>query len=70
MANISEKVRESETEMVRQCGKKDRRRCSNEKMEVGGHRNIGRPKLRWSHVKIKDMKEKGVKIEEAQDQRK
>ena len=40
------------------------------KMEVGGHQNIGRPKLRWSHVKIKDMKEKGVKIEEAQDQRK
>ena len=34
-------------------------------MEVSGHRKIGRPKLRWSDVKRKDMKEKGVKIEEA-----
>ncbi len=32
------------------------------KMEVGGHRKIGRPKLRWSGVIRKDMKEKGVKI--------
>ena len=39
------------------------------KMEVGGHRKIGRPKLRWSDVTRKDMKEKGVKIEEAQDRR-
>ena len=39
------------------------------KMEVGGHRKIGRPKLRWSDVIRKDMKEIGVKIEEAQDRR-
>ena len=38
-------------------------------MEVGGHRKIGRPKLRWSDVTRKDMKEKQVKIEEAQDRR-
>ena len=39
------------------------------KMEVGGHRKIGSPKLRWSDLIGKDMKEKGVKIEEAQDRR-
>ena len=55
--------------MVRPCGEKDRRRCSYENMEVGGHRKRGRPKLRWSDVIRKDMKEKGVKIEEEQDQR-
>ena len=38
-------------------------------MEVGGHRKIGRPKLRWSDVIRKDRKEKQVKIEEAQDRR-
>ena len=39
--------------MVRTCGEKDRGRCSNEIMEhgsewtvSGGHRMIGRPKLR------------------------
>ena len=37
-----------ETGMVRPCGEKDRRRCSNENMEVDGHRKIGRPKRRWS----------------------
>ena len=37
------------------------------KMEVGGHRKIGRPKLRWSDVVRKYMKGKQVKIEEAQD---
>ena len=36
-------------------------------MEMGGHRNIGRPKQRWSDVIRKDMTEKQVKIEEAQD---
>ena len=36
-------------------------------MEVGGHRKIGRPKLRLSDVVRKDTKEKRVKIEEAQD---
>ena len=49
--------------MVRTCGEKDRRRYSNENMEVGGHRKIGRPKLRWSDVIRKDMKEKQVRIE-------
>ena len=39
------------------------------KMEVGGHRKIGRPKLRWSDVIGKYKNEKGVKIEEAQDRR-
>ena len=39
------------------------------KMEVGGHRKIGRPKLRWSDVISKDMKEKGVTIEERHDRR-
>ena len=38
------------------------------KMEVGGHRKIGRPKLRWCDVIRKVMKKKGVKIE-AQDRR-
>ena len=32
-------------------------------MEVSGHRMIGRPKLRWSDVIRKYMKEKGVKTE-------
>ena len=44
--------------MVRPCGEKDSRGCSNENMEVGGHRRIGRQKLRWSDVIRKDMKEK------------
>ena len=39
------------------------------KTEVGEHRNIGRPKLRWTDVMRKDMKEKAVKIEESQDRR-
>ena len=30
-------------------------------MEVGGHRNIGRPKQGWSDVTREYMKEKGVK---------
>ena len=36
---------------------------------MGGHRKIGRPKLRRSDVIRKDMKEKQVNIEEAQDWR-
>ena len=36
---------------------------------MGGHRKIGRPKLGWSVVIRKDMKEKQVEIEEAQDRR-
>ena len=44
--------------MVKPCGEKDWRRCSNEDMEVGGHRNIGRQRLRWNDVVRKHMKEK------------
>ena len=40
------------------------------KMEVGGHRNIERPKMRWREVMRKDMKEKRVNIEEAKYRRK
>ena len=39
------------------------------KLEVGGHRNIGKPKLRYYYVIRKYMKEKQLKIEEAQDWR-
>ena len=35
---------------------------------MGGYGKTGRPKLRWTDVIKKDMKEKQVKIEE-QDQR-
>ena len=38
-------------------------------MEVGGHRKVARPKLKWSDVKRNDVNEKGVKTEEAQDRR-
>ena len=36
-------------------------------MEEGGHRQIERPKVRWSDVIRKYLKEKQVKIEEASD---
>ena len=39
------------------------------KMEVGGHRKTGRPKLRWSDIVTKYMTQKGVQIEEAKDRR-
>ena len=38
-------------------------------MEAGGHRKIGRPKLRRYDVIRKDMKEKWVQREEAQHRR-
>ena len=38
-------------------------------MEIGGQRNIGRPKLRWSDVIRKCTKEEQVKIEDAQERR-
>ena len=55
----------SETEMVRPCGEEDRRRDSKgimgtRNMEVSGHRNIERPKLRWSDVVRKNMKERST----------
>ena len=60
-----------ETEMVRPCEEKDWRDVvmRTRKMKVGGHRNIGRPKMRWSDVVRKGINEKQVKIEEAQDRR-
>ena len=36
---------------------------------MGGHRQIGRPKLKWSDVIRKYNKEILVKIEESQDRR-
>ena len=38
-------------------------------MEAGGHRQIGRPTLRWSDITRKYMKEKQVTTEEAQGRR-
>ena len=70
MANISEKIREARLMWL---GHVERNTedvvMRTWKMEVSGHRKIGRLKLKWSDVIRKDMKEKGVKIEEAQDQR-
>ena len=53
--NISVKIRENTEEDVV---------MRTWKLEVSGLRKIGRPKLRWNDVIKKDMKEKGVKIEE------
>ena len=39
------------------------------KMEVGGHRKIGRPNTEWIDIIRRYMKEKQVKIEEAQYRR-
>ena len=39
------------------------------RMEVSGDRKIARPKQRWSDVIRKYMKEKQVKMEEAQERR-
>ena len=67
VANISEKVREARL----RCGLFVERKTEEDvvmtpwNVEVGGHRNIGRPKMRWSEVIRKLMKEKGVKIGEA-----
>ena len=64
MANISEKIREAR---LRWLGHVERKTgdvvMRTWKMEVGGHRNIGRPKLRWSDVIRKYMKGKGVQRE-------
>ena len=56
----------SETEM------KDRGRCSDENMEVGGQRKTGSPKLEWrdtTQKAMKLMKKTRVQRGEAQDQR-
>ena len=65
VANISEKIREVRLRWLGHVARK----TDNENMEVGGHRKIRRPKLRWSDVIRKYMKEKQVKIEEAEDRR-
>ena len=62
-------IKISETERVMPCGEKERGRCSNENLDVSGHRKMARPKLRWSDDIRKDMKEKGAQITEAQDRR-
>ena len=64
--NISEKIRQG---ILRWLGHVERKTEEDVvmrtwKTEVGGHRKIGRPKLRWSDVIRKDMKETGVEREE------
>ena len=66
VANISDTIRDGTLGWLGHVNEKTGR-CSNDKMQVSGHRKIGRLKLRWSDVIRKDMKEKGVQREEAQD---
>ena len=67
VANITEKIGEERLRWLGHVKRKTERDvvCRNENMEVGGHRMIARPKPRWSDVIRIDMKEKGVKIEDA-----
>ena len=69
--NISEKIREARLRYLGHVKRKTEEDVVMRKwkMEMDGHRNIGRRKLRWSDVIRNYMKEKGVKIEEAQDRR-
>ena len=71
VANIGEKMREARLRWLCHVERKTEEDVVTRtwKMEVGVHRKIGRPKLRWSDVIRKDTKEKQVKIEEAQDRR-
>ena len=72
VANISEKIREVRQRWLGHVARKTEdvvMRIENKEDGSRGHRKIGRPKLRWSDVRRKDMKEKQVKIEEAQDRR-
>ena len=71
VANISQKIRETRLRWLGHVKRKTEEDVVMRtwKMEVGGHRKIGRAKLRWSDVIRKDMNEKQVKIEEAQEQR-
>ena len=72
MENISEKTRETR---LRWLGHVDRKTGEDHvvmitwKIEVGGYRKIGIPKLRWSDVIRKYTKKKGGKAEDAQDRR-
>ena len=71
MANITEKIRKTTLRLLVHVERKTEEDLVMKpwNMEVGGHRKIERPKLRWSDDIGKDMKEKQVKIEEAQDRR-
>ena len=64
VANISEKTRDARHGIVRPRGEKDGRIIVTRTwtMEVGGHRNIGRPKLKWSDgIRIKRNEEERSK---------
>ena len=66
--NISEKIREARLRYLGHVKRKIEEDVVMRtwKMEVGGHRKIERSKMRWMDVIRKDMKEKQVKIYEAQ----
>ncbi len=67
MANIREQIRKARRRWLGHVERKTEEGGVMRNIDVGGHQKIGRPKLRWSDVIRKDMKEKGVKIEEAKD---
>ena len=71
VANIGEKIRDARLRWLGHVERKteDDVVIRTWKMEVGGHRHIGRPKLRWSDVIGKHTKEKQVKIEEGEHRR-
>ena len=55
----------SDTEMVIKFRRKDknqRERCNDEKIEVSGHRKIGRQKQMWGDIRQKDTLEKNNKV--------
>ena len=68
-ANISAETREARQRLLGHFERKTKEDVvvRTWKMEVGGHRNIGRPKPRWSDVIRKDTKEKQVNIKDEQD---
>ena len=59
VANISEKIREARLRWLGHVARKteDDVVMRTWKMEVGGHQKIGRPKLKWSDVIRKHMKQ-------------
>ena len=50
MANRSEKIREAILRLLGDVERKTEADVRPLKMEVGGHRKIGRPKLRWINM--------------------
>ena len=65
MASISEEIREARLRWEGHVERKTEEDVGIRtwKMEVGGKRKIGRPKLRWSDVTRKDMTDKqGMKL--------